>query len=641
MSSIITQNQIGLPKPNYSYITNEDAARKAMSFLNNYPIHALDTETTALDPYEAKWTLLQIGVPDKSFVFDVRYDTEHSSLHPEILNSLLQDPTKMRILQNASYDMKIIKRNLGFYLTNIYDTMLVEQLSTLGLSFTKSSLAALVLRHLGLNMPKEPRDTFGDYTQKYEEFQIEYAANDVVPLHIIRDLQWSKVQKEGLENAARLEFEFVKPLCEMELNGIHIDVDKWRIIMTDVEKERIEVGGIIREILSEVEEQNTLFGVSLVNIDSNAQLKRALNRYGLPIEKTDVSALEKHAGLPIIDAILDYRKANKLISTYAETLLAKISKYTGRLHTDFRQMVSTGRMSSSNPNLQNIPKKQKYRSCFVAAPGYRLLTADMSGAELRILGNLSKDPVFVDAYASGQDLHTRTASEIFDVSYDMVEKHMRNAAKAINFGLCYGMSPVGLSKRLKITKKEAEVMINKYFNRYRGIKRYLDRAGQEAVRNRYSVTASGRRRYYNMPAFDHPDRKIIQGSIERQGMNAGIQGSNADTIKESMILLVQRLEGYDARLLLTVHDEVVVEAREDIVNEIAPIVSQSLIDGFGKYFSLIPMESSTLIGPCWLKGACEERLPSGKKCDNLEMKFVEDSKYGSKLVCNSCGAPQE
>jgi DNA polymerase-1 len=203
------------------------------------------------------------------------------------------------------------------------------------------------------------------------------------------------------------------------------------------------------------------------------------------------------------------------------------------------------------------------------------------------------------------------------------------------------MSPVGLSKRLKITKKEAEVMINKYFNRYRGIKRYLDRAGQEAVRNRYSVTASGRRRYYNMPAFDHPDRKIIQGSIERQGMNAGIQGSNADTIKESMILLVQRLEGYDARLLLTVHDEVVVEAREDIVNEIAPIVSQSLIDGFGKYFSLIPMESSTLIGPCWLKGACEERLPSGKKCDNLEMKFVEDSKYGSKLVCNSCGAPQE
>ncbi len=639
MSSIITQNQAGLPKPNYTYVTNEEEARKAMSFLNNYPIHAVDTETTALDPYEAKWTLLQVGVPNKSFVFDVRYDTEHSSLHPEVLDSLLKDPSKTRILQNASYDMKIIKRNRGFYLTNVYDTMIIEQLSTLGLAFTKASLAALVLRHLGLHMPKEPRDTFGDYGQKYEEFQIEYAANDVVPLHLIKDLQWSRVQKEGLENAARLEFEFIKPLCEMELNGIHIDADKWRVIMTDVEKERIEVGGIIREILSEIEDQNTLFGVSLVNIDSNAQLKRALNKYGLPIEKTDVSALEKHAGLPIIDAILDYRKANKLISTYAETLLAKVSKYTGRLHTDFRQMVSTGRMSSSNPNLQNIPKKQKYRSCFIAAPGYRLLTADMSGAELRILGNLSEDPVFIDAYATGQDLHTRTAAEIFDVPYDKVEKYMRGAAKAINFGLCYGMSSVGLSKRLKITKKEAEVMITKYFNRYRGVKRYLDRSGKEAVRNRYSTTVSGRRRYYNMPAFDHPDQKMIQGSIERQGMNAGIQGSNADTIKEAMILLVERLEGYDARLILTVHDEVVVEAKEEQSKEVAKIVAQSLIDGFGKYFSLIPMETDTLIGPCWMKDSCGNEA-SGHKCKSTEMKFVPDEKYGSKLVCSKCGAEQ-
>ncbi len=1493
MPSIIEQNQATLPIPNYTYVTNEDEARKAMSFLNNYPIHAIDTETTALDPYEAKWTLLQVGVTNKVFVFDVRHDTEHSSLHPEVLDPLLTDPTKMRILQNAAYDMKIIKRSRGYYLTNIYDTMLVEQLSTLGLPFTKASLAAIVLKHLGLYMPKEPRTTFSDYGQKYEDFQLIYAANDVTPLHLIRDLQWSTVIKEGLENAARLEFEFIKPLCEMELNGIHIDTEKWRIIMKDVEKERIEVGGIIRNILAKVEDQNTLFGVSLVNIDSNAQLKKSLVKYGLNIEKTDFASLEKHAGLPIIDAILDYRKANKLISTYSETLLAKISKYTGRLHTDFRQMVSTGRMSSSNPNLQNIPKKQKFRSCFVAAPGYKLLTADMSGAELRILGNLSQDPVFIDAYATGQDLHTRTSSEIFDVVYDRVEKNMRNAAKAINFGLCttedtniitnhgikiikdiklgeevahdigknividkqymgekevfeiitkygysmevtedhlvkvvnylgeyvdtklknlditkdsicikkgsnlfpkndvyfdnfetykntnyktlvlpkkltiewaaflglfiaegcvikvrnretysvvsfgfsksdkefihkidtllynlfgnrvskpndkydrysinsilfsewlvnilniknidktkeisipkcikeskmeyqieflkwlfegdgtiksrgnsyviqysskskilvkdiqlmllnfgilssitsenrngypdkyyclsivsnegsftfmdqigfltnrknnlainkniynssayfinsnvdrmknimsnrntskqlkdrfyssrysdhvgnvyfkelseyddffnliykngivplpiesitskgikkvydlsienhqyflangfivhncYGMSSMGLSKRLKIGKRESEILINKYFNRYKGVKKYLDKAGHDAVVNRYSTTVSGRKRYYNMPEFSHPDRKMIQSGIERQGMNAAIQGclvagsvisglgsiedlvekrfdietgfgkdsaigvysgkkevydlrlsngsvigitsehviptinnngnfinkksielsdedflfvplnmvegkptnlsgykyikghwretfvnfvlpevmtedlsfiigcllgdgsyskhnhinfccsehqielfnkfntciekifgykpiirkqtkdrkiplyssqvssvvirgflkhieldyvinrdkkipnyfntetvtnkgallnglfstdggignnsgpsftstskyiangvhqllfsiginsnlkeytneygkvyrlqipkrfndkfikyigfsitikqnkliesgsvakcgddsvvpkfipkliagvlikdpnysknftiqekahlkmfkqgkcsysswrrfykkmpectekkelskyidfdfcklrsftyrsiedtydvmcdnihyfitngiilhnSNADTIKESMILLVERLKGYDARLILTVHDEVVVEAREDIVEEIAPIVSQSLIDGFGKYFSLIPMESSTLVGPCWLKGACEERLSSGEKCEHLTMKFVFDEKYGSKLVCSKCGGGQE
>jgi DNA polymerase-1 len=412
-------------------------------------------------------------------------------------------------------------------------------------------------------------------------------------------------------------------------------------MMREVERERDEVRKIIQDILSEVEDQNTLFGVSLVNIDSNKQLMKALNKYGLSIESTKEEVLKKHKGLPVIDALLDYRKANKLISTYADPLLAKISKYTGRLHTDFRQMVSTGRMSSSNPNLQNIPKKQKFRSCFIAPDGYSLLTADMSGAELRILGNLSEDPVFVEAYATGQDLHTRTASEMFSVAYDEVQKQHRNAAKAINFGLCYGMSAVGLANRLKITKKEAELLIGKYFQAYKGVKRYLDRAGRDAVRNRYSTTVAGRRRFYNMPPYDHPDRKKIQGRIERQGKNAGIQGSNADTIKEAMTILVERLKPYDARLILTVHDEVVVEVAEEQKYEVAPVVAQSLVDGFGKYFNLIPMQTDTLIGPCWLKDSCENRPDGHTVCGCNEMKFVPHGKFGTKLVCSECGKEQD
>jgi DNA polymerase I-like protein with 3'-5' exonuclease and polymerase domains len=638
--AIIEKNELQLPKPNYKYVTNEEEAREAMNFLNNYGSHAIDTETTALDPYEAKWSLLQVGVPNFAFVFDVRHDTEHSSLHPEVLDPLLQDPTKTRILQNAAYDMKIIKRQRGYYLTNIYDTMLAEQLSTLGL-FVKVGLAALVQRYLGLSMPKEPRSTFQNYDQKFEPFQLEYAANDVAPLHLIRDLQWARIQQESLETAADLEFRFLLPLCEMELNGIHIDQKKWTRMMREVERERDDVRSIIQDILGEIEEQNTLFGVSLVNIDSNKQLMKALNKYGLSIESTNEAVLKKHKGLPIIDAILDYRKANKLISTYADPLLAKISKYTGRLHTDFRQMVSTGRMSSSNPNLQNIPKKQKFRSCFIAPEGYSLLTADMSGAELRILGNLSQDPVFIEAYATGQDLHTRTGSEMFGVPYNDVKKDHRNAAKAINFGLCYGMSAMGLSGRLKISKKEAELLIAKYFKAYKGVKRYLDKAGKDAVRNRYSTTISGRRRYYSMPPYDHPDRKMIQGRIERQGKNAGIQGANADTIKESMVLLVERLREYDAKLILTVHDEVVVEVAEDQKYEVAPVVAQSLVDGFGKYFNIIPMSTDTLIGPCWLKDACENKPDGTHKCESSEMKFMPHGKFGTKLVCAKCGADQD
>jgi len=640
MSSIIEQDKVTLPKPNYTYINNEADAREAMSILDAYPAYAIDTETTALNPFEAKWELLQIGVQDKAFVFDVRCDTERSSLHPSVLNPILAAPDKLKILQNAAYDMKIIKHNLGYYLTNIYDTMLAEQLLHLGIPGVKAGLAPIMLRYLGIHMPKEPRETFKDYNQEFQPFQLEYAANDVVALHLIRDLQNAQLAREGLENAAQLEFNFTIPLCEMEMNGITIDTNKWMRIMEEVDVERLETKKIIEDILSEYEDQNTLFGSSLINIDSNAQLKKALGKYGLELENTSVGTLEKHKGLPVIDAILDYRKANKLISTYGETLLERINKYTGRLHTSFKQMVSTGRMSSNNPNLQNIPRSQKFRSCFVAPEGYSLITADMSGAELRILGNLSRDPIFVEAYATGQDLHTRTAAEIFEVPYDKVEKHMRTAAKSINFGLCYGMSPVGLSARLKISKKEAENMITKYFNRYKGVKRFLDNAAKDAVRNRYTQTVSGRKRYYNMPPYDHPDRKKIQGGIERQGMNAGVQGANADTIKEAMCIIVERLKDYDAKILLCVHDEVVIEAANNQKYEVAELISKAMVDGFGKYFSVIPMETDALVGPCWLKGSCESKTDVGK-CGCTEMKFVEGGKYGTKLVCSKCGAEQE
>lgn len=639
IDNVISVEDSTLPKPNYEYVTTEEAARKAINYIDKFSEYALDTETTSLDPYEAKWSLLQIGVQDKNFVFDVRYDTIFSEVHPSMVAPILQDKSKLKLVQNAAYDMQIIKVGLDFYLENVYDTMLSEQLMNLGL-YSKAGLDALVKKYLGLHLPKEPRGTFSDYNQKFQPYQLEYATNDVVVLPMIKELQFPTLDKEGLLNVADLEFRFLKPLCEMELNGIKIDANKWSIIMDETDKEREYLKRTIQDMLMEHEDQQTLFGVSMINVDSNQQLKKSLKKYGLDLESTDVSALEKHMGLPIIDALLDYRKANKLISTYADSLLAKINKHTGNLHTSFKQMVSTGRMSSSNPNLQNIPRKQKYRSCFVAKEGCSLITADMSGAELRILGNLSRDPVFIDAYASGQDLHTRTASEIFGVSYTAVTKDMRNAAKSINFGLVYGMSPVGLSARLKITKKEAEMMINKYFQRYVGVKKYLDKAAKDAVRNRYTRTVSGRKRYYNMPPFDHPDRKKIQGGIERQGMNAGIQGANSDTIKEAMCLLYDRLKGYPAKILLTVHDEIVTEVEDDCRFEVAPIIEQAIKDGFARYFDIIPMETDAVMGKCWLKGKCEAKVGE-KKCGHNEMTFVPDSKYGTKLVCKKCGAPQE
>jgi DNA polymerase I-like protein with 3'-5' exonuclease and polymerase domains len=632
--SVFDQTELRLPKPNYDYVTNEDDARKAMSFLANYPIHSIDTETTALDMYEAKISLIQIGVNDKVFVFDVRHETEHSSLHKNVLKPILISNNHTRILQNALFDMKMLYHHMGFYLSNIYDTMLVEQLLNLGLPGVKVNLPALLLRYLGITMPKEPRTTFQDYNQKFQNFQLEYASNDTVALETIKDLQWSKVQQEGLENVCRLEFEFLVPMAEMEGNGILLDVDRWSSIMVEVKKEMIETGNAVKSILEENQDQSTLFGVSTINIDSNLQLKKALNRYGLNMDNTSVDTLKKHKGVPVIDALLDYRGAQKLISTYSDSLIEKINPHTGRLHTDFKQLVATGRMSSSRPNLQNIPKKQKFRSCFVAKEGYSLITADMYSAELKIIGNLSGDPIFKECFMSGIDLHTRSASEIFKVPMDKVTKKMRDSCKDISFGLMYGLSKYGLARKLKITKKAAKKLIENYFSVFKHVKKYLDDSADSALVNGYSKSVAGRKRYYSKPSNDNPDKDKILATIKRRAMNMPIQSSNASTIKQSMIYCVERLKqsGYDAKLILTVHDEIIIEVRNEQKYEVAKTIEQSIVDGFGYYFSDIPMETDPCIGPCWLKSPCE--------CGNTEMKFISDKKYKTRLVCNKCGRAQ-
>ncbi len=630
---VFDSKTISLPKPNYEYITTDDRAKAVINTISQYPVIEVDCETTALDPYKGKISLIQIGIPNKSFVFDVRNDTEHSSIDPYTLHPVLTGKNQIRILQNAVFDMKMVKHHYGFYIENIYDTMLVEQLLNLGRN-VKADLVTLVLKYLGLTIYKEPRGTFVDYYQKFEPYQLEYAANDVAVLRLIRDLQMPKIKEHGFEDVCRLEFEFTKPMCEMELNGIILDVDRQRKLIEETKIEKEKFGSEITAILSASEDQTTLFGVSLINLDSHLQLKKALNKYGLDLESTAVGVLEKHKGLPVIDALLAYRKAQKFISTYGESLIAQINGTTGRLHTDFTQMVSTGRMSSSDPNLQNIPKKQKYRSAFIAKEGYSLITADMSGAELRILGNMSQDPIFIECFREGIDLHTRTIAEINGIPMEKVTPDMRDAAKAINFGLMYGLSKVGLARRLKISEKAAAKMMEIYFERYKGVKKYLNQAARDAVRNKCSVSISGRKRFYTLPDYNHPDYKSVAGAIQRRGMNQPIQGGNADTIKQAMIYLVDRLEqkGYEAKLLLTVHDELIVESKYDQRYEVREVVERSLIDGFGRYFSLIPMETDGLIGDCWLKGSCENKV-SGSKCGGAEIKF--DSEHN--LKCLKCG----
>jgi DNA polymerase-1 len=392
----------------------------------------------------------------------------------KLFKPLLEGTDKLKLIQNAVYDYEILKSCAGTKIKRLYDTMLVEQLLFLGLH-VKAGLQALVAKYLKMNMPKDIANSFKDYNQQYQEYQLRYAANDVTCLRDIYYMQLEKLKQEGLMRVAKLEFDFVEAMAEMELNGMLLDVPQWRGILEEmlVERDRLRIQ--LLDAFGSTVDQDTLFGVSLINLDSPIQVVRGLQRQGVPVDSTDVKELKKHKKHPIVKLLLDYRKYEKFITTYGEPMIGRIHDITGRLHTSFKQMVSTGRMSSSDPNLQNIPKEQKYRSCFVARPGHKLLTCDMSAAELRIIANLSGDPTWIKIFNEGGDLHTISAAAVFGVSEEEVirdknlpysdpnKKRYRDNSKPISFGLAYGLSEHGLALRLGISTDDAKQMIDKYF----------------------------------------------------------------------------------------------------------------------------------------------------------------------------------
>jgi DNA polymerase-1 len=310
---------------------------------------------------------------------------------------------------------------------------------------------------------------------------------------------------------------------------------------------------------------------------------------------------------PAVAKLLEYRSHEKTLSAFGENVLGLINPSTGRIHPDFNQYgADTGRFSCTKPNIQQIPATSDFRKCFVAAPGYKLVTSDYSQAELRILAELSGDPAFVDAFRSGQDLHTLTASQMFGVGVDQVQKSQRSAAKAINFGLAYGMGPGGLAPRLGVALDEAKELISRYFKAYPGIQRWLDKAGRDAVRLGYSATPLGRKRYYNLPdeslkRLNEDEWRKQIAAIERQGKNSPIQGCNADMTKLALINLRAALKPWDARTVNTVHDEIVVEVREDQAEEVKHIVEREMVAAGEAILKEVPIVAEAAVADYWSK----------------------------------------
>ncbi|OGC52363.1 hypothetical protein A2709_01105 [candidate division WWE3 bacterium RIFCSPHIGHO2_01_FULL_43_9] len=595
--------------PQYVHITNPEQAAQAVAELEKHDMLGVDIEGTGLDPYVDKLLLVQVGTAEKSYIFDAQ---RMSLFGLEPLIALLENPKIIKLMHNGKFDYGFIKLQVGAKVANIYDTMLAEGILTAGIKHLQS-LAALSEQYLETRLNKSVRKSFEELKYQITEDQLKYSALDTLVLFPIFDQQFKRLKEENLVNIAKLEFAVTVVVAEMELKGIYIDVDMWRKIIDELRKKRVGFALQFQDAIRPLYEatQVDLFGVNseVINMNSQPQLMDLFNnKLGVIVPSTGDEIL---VGVdhPVAKILRDYRAYEKLISAFGESLLAKVSKKTGRLHPDFMQLgTATGRFACANPNLQQIPRNSEeapFRKCFKPAAGYKLVVTDYSSMEMRILASLSKDKMLVDTIKNGYDIHSRTASLMWGLEYsaDFKKKYpeQRQAAKIINFGLVYGMGPGGLARQIGKSMDEARELMDVYFRSYPDIKKWLNRAGDDAVRRGWSVTPAGRKRWYHMPETTDPDYKRKISQIQREAKNHPIQGTNADVTKYALVFMQDRLkkEGVDGFVTHTVHDEVVCEVREDQAEDWAKIQVEEMVRAGELIIKDVPIASEPFVGDVW------------------------------------------
>ncbi|MSR57707.1 MAG: DNA polymerase I [Planctomycetaceae bacterium] len=572
----------------------------------------LDLETTQLDAVRADIVGWAISwEPHAGYYIPVRAPAGEPQLDPQVvvdvLRPILESPTVEVSNQNIKYDMLVLRR-AGIRLRGLgVDPMVGSYLLEAGAR--SHSLDELARRYFEHEMiPISDLIGKGLFQKRMDEVEVakaaEYAAEDAEVAWELSSLIAGKLREQGLWDLYwNLERPLIEVLVEMQHNGIRVDAEQLRQQSGDLEQ---RLGGIRREIYE-------LAGREF-NIDSTKQLQQILFvELGLPVIRktktgasTDQETLEQLAAKhPLPSKLVEHRGLTKLKNTYLDALPALINPATGRLHTSFNQVVAaTGRLSSSEPNLQNIPVRtaegQRVRRAFLpAAADWQLVCADYSQIELRMLAHFSGDEVLQEAFRQGGDIHTTVAAEVFKVSPESVDSDMRRVAKAVNFGVIYGQSPFGLAANLGISKAEAARFIENYFARYAGVDRYLEKLLSECLQTGYATTLLGRRRAIEgIRSTPQPDRQ--RNLPERTAINTVIQGSAADLIKQAMINVYRRLERdqHPARLLLQIHDELVLECPQDRVADLAELLRYEMENALPLS---VPMKVDLAAGPNWLE----------------------------------------
>lgn len=593
----------------FQLVATESQLLEACQHLAKAPLLVLDTETTSLDPLMAELVGISLcGTAENAYYLPIGHRDGDGNLMPNQLSlSLVQQnltplfsaPRLPKLGHNLKFDLPILE-NHGLPLHGpLWDTMIASYL--LDPSRRSQKLDDLCLEMLGKRLTSFAEVTTNDkrpdsFAYVAPEAAKDYSCEDVIGAFLLWQQFQPQLEKLGLwELFSDLEMPLVPILVQMEQAGITVDQAQLHRLSEDFGQQLAELEKTIYALAGEE-----------FNINSTRQLGEILfDKLGLPQGRktktgysTDVKVLETLArqhDLPA--AILAHRSLSKLKNTYVDRLPELIHPKTGRVHTSFNQTVTaTGRLSSSNPNLQNIPIRtaegQKIRAAFVAAPGQRFLSADYSQIDLRVMAHYAQDPALLNAFRAGQDVHSQTAAEIFRVNPAFISPEMRRVAKTINFGIIYGISAFGLAAQLNLSRKEAATFIERYFAHYAGVKRFMEEIVEKARQDGFVTTLLNRRRL--LPDINSSN-KTSREFAERTAINTPIQGTAADIIKLATIAATRRLseQGLGAKLLLQIHDELVFELPASEIDATGAVVKEAM-EGVMRLD--VPLVVNTVVG---------------------------------------------
>ena len=613
-----TQTQNETPRPSfktikdtphsYEVVDTSDKIKNLVDLLGKQKIFCFDTETTSIDANNAELVGLSFCIKDReAYYVPVPPDKTDAKKIVNAFKPLFENSSIEKIAQNLKYDMTILRWYDVEIAGKVFDTMIAHFLIQPEMRHNMDLMAETYLNYspVPINelIGKKGKDQLSMRDVPLPILS-EYAAEDADITYQLKNVFDKMIDKSSVRKLfEQVEMPLINVLTSMEMEGITIDQSVLK-----------ELSAVLSTDIQSAEKEIQLMAGKTFNVSSPKQVGEVLfenlkitdkpvkTKTGQYSTSEDVlSKLEnKH---PIVRRILDYRELVKLKNTYVDVLPSMINPRTGRIHTSFNQVVAvTGRLSSDNPNLQNIPirteRGREIRKAFIPRNNdYTLLSADYSQIELRIIAELSGDPAMLEAFKSGEDIHAATASKVYGVSLNDITSDMRRNAKMVNFGIIYGISPFGLADRLNISRTEAKTIIENYFKQYPYIKDYMDLSIQSAREKGYVETIMGRRRYLR---DINSANATVRGFAERNAINAPIQGSAADMIKIAMINIHNDLKssGMKSRMLLQVHDELVFDVHKDEVKKISEIVLNRMKTALPLK---VPVEVGIGTGKNWLE----------------------------------------